>query len=72
MATKRGNMVGLILGLAIISMGIMAVVSGEESAKGPVLWIPMLFGLYVIISNIIGLLKKPATKLIQAPVQPAK
>lgn len=77
MATKTSSIIGLVFGLAIIFMGIMAVVSGEPSAKGAFLYLPMAFGLFLIIVNIIALVKKPAqppvpqTQPLQ-PVQPSQ
>ena len=80
MSKKTGGVVSLIGGIAIIIFGIMAVLSGEPSAKGAFLWVPMLFGLYLIVSGIIALTKKqtiPQTQPLQQvkqaqPVQPAQ
>ena len=69
MTTKTGSIIGLIFGLAIIIMGVMAVLSGEESAKGPFLWVPMLFGLIVAISNLISLFKKQPQPSTVQPLQ---
>ena len=76
MANKTGSIISLIGGIAIIFMGVMAVLSGEASAKGMFLLVPMLFGLYLIISGIMGMIKKqptPSTTPLQStnPVTPA-
>jgi len=50
-------MIGLLLGLATIFAGVIALLRGEQAAIGIYAFIPVLLGLIIAISSLISLIK---------------
>jgi len=55
---KPGNIIGLLLGIGFVVAPIIAKIREEASANDPIIFFFAIFGVFLIVSNIIALTKK--------------